>query len=244
MQEKELFNNFIKAYDLSKVPFEIRVLKSNKHGIMSGYYNDIDKAYSDISGIWRKYTCYFTLQEINPAIVARSENRLEVTKSTTADADIMAYRYLHIDIDPERPSGIQATKEESRVAYKRLKLVIDFLRDTYKFPEPIIVFSGNGMTADYRLQGIRVNEDNKKLIHSCLEALSILFSDNKAKIDTTVFNPARIIKIPGTISAKGSSTVERPYRMSEILSSPVQLEAVNLNQLQEIASIKEELSNG
>ena len=56
MQEKELFNNFIKAYDLSKVPFEIRVLKSNKHGIMSGYYNDIDKAYSDISGIWRKYT--------------------------------------------------------------------------------------------------------------------------------------------------------------------------------------------
>ena len=244
MQEKDIFNKFIKAYELSKIPFEIRVLKSNKNGIMSGYYNDIEKAFVDVSGMWRKYTCYFTLQEINPAVVARCENQLKVVKSATADADITTYRFLHIDIDPERPSGIQSTKEESRLAYKRLALVNDFLRNTFSFPEPIIVFSGNGVTADYKLQAIAANEDNKKLIHSCLEVLSFLFSDDKAKIDTTVYNPARIIKIPGTISAKGSDTVERPHRISEIISCPEQLEAVSAKQLQEVANMKEELGNG
>lgn len=244
MQDKEMFIEFIKAYDIHDIPFEIRILNSNKYGIQSGYYNDVDKAYQDICRLWQRYTCYFTLHEINPEIVARNENHLSVSKTVTSDADVLAYRFLHIDIDPERPSGIQSTNEESRVAMKRLKAITDFLRENFEFPEPIIVFSGNGMTADYKLQRIRANDENKKVIHDCLVVLSALFSDDKAKVDTTVFNPARIIKIPGTISAKGSNTEERPHRLSEILSYPEKLEEVSLRQLQDLASMKEELCNG
>jgi hypothetical protein len=244
MKEKEMFLEFIKAYDLQNIPFEIRILNSNKYGIQSGYYNDLDKAYQDISNLWQKYTCYFTLQEINPMIVARNENHLSVTKTVTSDVDILAYRFLHIDIDPTRPSGIQSTNKESRVAIKRLMLVTEFLKDNFGFPKPIIVFSGNGVTADYKVQKIRVNDENKKVIHDCLEVLSALFSDDKAKVDTTVFNPARIIKIPGTISAKGSNTEDRPHRLSEILTYPDKMEEVSIKQLQDLASVKEEMLNG
>lgn len=244
MKNKDFFLDFIRAYGLKDIPFEIRILNSNKYGIQSGYYNNVDKAYQDISKLWQRFTCYFTLQEINPKIVARNENHLSVTKTVTSDADIIAYRFLHIDIDPERPSGIQSTDEESRVAVKRLTMVNEFLRSNFQFPEPIIVFSGNGVTADYKIQRIKANDENKKLIHSCLEVLSALFSDDKAKVDTTVFNPARIIKMPGTISAKGSNTETRPHRLSEILSCPKELEEVSLRQLQELASMQEDLCNG
>ena len=244
MENKELFFEFIKAYDLQDIPFEIRILNSNKYGIQSGYYNNLDKAYQDISNIWQKYTCYFTLQEINPKIVARNENHLSVTQTVTSDADVLAYRFLHIDIDPERPSGIQSTNEESRTAMKRLKLVTDFLRENFGFSEPIIVFSGNGVTADYKVERMLAKEETRIIMRDCLDVLSALFSDDKAKVDTTVFNPARIIKIPGTISAKGSDTETRPHRLSEILSYPDKIEEVSIKQLQELASIKEELSNG
>ena len=244
MEDKDIFIKFINAYGLKDIPFEIRILKSNKKGIQSGYINDIEKAYYCISRLWHTYTCYFTLQEINPSIVARNENCLSVVKSVTSDADIQAYRFLHIDIDPDRPSGIQSTNQESKLALNRLKTVDEFLRDNFLFPEPIIVFSGNGVTADYKLQRVTANDENKKLIHSCLEGLSSLFSDDKAKVDTTVFNPARIIKIPGTISAKGSNTKDRPHRISQILSCPEVIEEVSLKQLNELASVMGELSNG
>ena len=183
------------------------------------------------------------MQEINPAIVARNENKISVTKTVTADADILAYRFLHIDVDPVRPSGIQSTDKESEAAIKQLLIIIKFLKENFVFPAPIIVFSGNGATADYRIR-MEANAENKDIIHSCLEVLSLLFSDEKANIDITVFNPARIIKIPGTISAKGSNTKERPHRISEILSCPKDLEEVSVSQLKELAALKEALLNG
>ena len=243
MDNQELFYDFITAYELDNMPFEIRILNLSKYGVYSGYYNNVDKAYQDICKYWNRYTCYFTLQEINPAIVARCENNLKVTKTVTADADILAYRYLHIDVDPVRPSGIQSTDEESKIAIKRLRSINNFLRENFGFPEPIIVFSGNGATADYKLQRIKANSENKELVHNCLEVLSLLFSDEKANVDTTVFNPARIIKIPGTISAKGSDTEDRPYRISEIISCPDKMEELSLDKMKELASLRKELVN-
>jgi len=244
MTEQEIFYQTVKAYGLDKEPFELRFLNGFKGGIRYGYFTDVDKAYEVVKNYWRRFPCYFTLQEINPAITARCLNCMEQTKSVTGDADVLNYRYLHIDIDPVRPARIQATEEEVQLAMNRAIEVNKFLREIMGFPAPLIVFSGNGVTLDYRVKRIVANDENKKVMKDVLQVLSLLFSDDKACIDTTVHNASRIIKFAGTISAKGSNTPERPHRYSKILKLPQDTSEVTKNQLVHIASLMEELSNG
>lgn len=243
MTDQEIFYQTAKAYGLDKEPFELRFLNGFKGGIRYGYFTDVDKAYEAVKNYWRRFTCYFTLQEINPAITARCLNCIEQTKNVTADADVLKYKWLHIDIDPVRPARIQATEEEVQFAMKRAQEVNKFLKEIMGFPSPLIVFSGNGITCDYRVQRIAANDENKKLMKDVLQVLSLLFSDDKACVDTTVHNPARIIKFAGTISAKGSNTTERPHRYSKILKLPKDTSEVSKKQLSHIASLLEELGN-
>ena len=42
-----------------------------------------------------------------------------------------------------------------------------------------------------------MDEDNKKLVKNCLTVLDLFFSDDKVKIDTANFNPARICNYTG-----------------------------------------------
>lgn len=241
MTDKDIFIKTAIAYGLDKEPFELRFLNGFKYGVHYGYFDNLDKAYEAIKPYWRRYTCYFTLQEINPSITARSHNLLQETKKVTTDSDILHYRFLHIDIDPVRPSGIQANIEEVKYARDKAKEVNKFLREVMRFPKPVVVFSGNGMTLDYRLQRIVANAENRELVKNSLQVLSVLFSDDKANIDTSVHNPSRIIKLAGTISAKGSSTEDRPHRYSELKLAPEDNNVVSKKQLKKLASMKEEL---
>lgn len=245
MTDKEIFLKTAYAYNLDKGIFELRFLRglNDKGGIHYGYFNDLDKAYEVIQLLWHKYTCYFTLQEVNPNVIARCENCLKPTKTVTSDNDILNYRFLHIDVDPCRPSGIQSTKEESECAFERAKSVHKFLKENLDFPSPILVFSGNGTTLDYRTERLLVNTENKNLMKDCLQVLSLLFSDNQASIDTTVFNPSRIIKLAGTISAKGSGTDERPHRMSKVLKVPSDMKEVEKSKLIILADMLKELKS-
>jgi len=82
-----------------------------------------------------------------------------------------------------------------------------------------VAFSGNGVHLLYCI-GLKMGEENKKLVKDCLTVLDMLFSDDEVKIDTANFNPARICKLYGTMAQKGANTQERPHRMSYIIRSP------------------------
>ena len=242
MNDKEEYLKFIDAYVFAERPFELRLLDGIRGQVTSGYFDDTNIAYDLIKHDWREKTVYFTPQEIKKPIVARCKNNLKIAKRVTTDLDIANYRFIHLDIDPERPSGIQATEREVKCAYRTAKDIKEFLKLTAGFPNPIVVFSGNGTTLDYRLEKpLKANANNIELIKSFLETLAILFSDNKAIVDTTVYNPARIIKLPGTISAKGDNTEERPYRLSQILDVGDTKGGVSVSQVEEIASIGKEM---
>ena len=85
----------------------------------SGYFDDYGKlacavealdADPSITGI------YVTLNAVNPALLARRVNRIKMRLSrkdaTTADTDIIRRRWLPVDIDPVRPSGVSSTDAE------------------------------------------------------------------------------------------------------------------------------------
>ncbi|HDS62888.1 MAG TPA: hypothetical protein ENN52_01920, partial [Methanofollis liminatans] len=206
----------------------------------SGYFDDLAKLASavdpldadpEVRGI------YVTLNEVNPALLARRSNRVKMrlTRSdpTTSDADILRRRWLPIDLDPVRPSGVSSTEAEHDAAIRKADEIALWLSDR-GFPAPIRADSGNGAHLLYRID---LPPDDGGLVKGVLTTLDALFSDEHVAVDTTNHNPARIWKLYGTTSRKGDHTPERPHRRAKILSAPETAETVSPDLLGQIAAL-------
>jgi hypothetical protein len=145
----------------------------------AGYFNfessqAITAAIRSVDG--RAEGVYIVLNRFNPALLARSNNRLRVRpKHTTGDADIIEWRWLYIDADAIRPAGISATDAEHESALQRALSIREFLQGR-GWPEPIYGDSGNGGHLLYRLPALNLKRAGD-LVKRCLQALSARFSD-------------------------------------------------------------------
>lgn len=201
--------------------FEVRCLYATSPGaryqhIESGYfsYENISKVAKELARI-DAGGVYFTPNPVNPVLLARSANRLQVAKrdTTTSDKDILSRRWLLIDCDPKRPSGISASEAEHDAALYKAIEVSEKLK-SQGWTEPVMLDSGNGAQLMYRID-LPANDDG--LVKACLQALAPM-GDDKVSIDQTVFNPARIWRLPGTTNCKGDEVDDRIYRMAKIIS--------------------------
>ncbi|MDR0615926.1 MAG: hypothetical protein LBG29_03870, partial [Synergistaceae bacterium] len=117
------------------------------------------------------------------------------------------------DIDgADRPAGISATNEELALAKKKAVAVGKFLAEK-GFDDPFVAMSGNGVHLLYPVK-LPNDDASRNLVKRSLEALAFMFDDVDTKIDTSVFNAARITKLYGTTARKGDDTEERPHRRS------------------------------
>ena len=108
----EIIRNNLKIFNQSYV--EVRMLHTSK-GTISGYYDveHLDKLARDVRSYDGKYNIFFTLNEFDENIAARSLNHLtQWSKHTTTDAEIIRRKWVLIDLDPVRPSGVSSTDEE------------------------------------------------------------------------------------------------------------------------------------
>jgi hypothetical protein len=218
----------LRALDLLVEPgqvIELRLLEVQVQGqrvptTMSGYFDNV-KVLADSA---LKYGgaargVYVTLNPVNPVLLARASNRIRsVGKNNplTGDADITKRRWLPIDLDPVRPSGISSTDQEHSLAVERAFQIREELRRA-GWPDPIVATSGSGAHCLYRVE---LPTSDGDLVKLCLQALARRFDDDRVKIDQAVFNPARIWKLYGTVSRKGDSVPERPHRQARILEAP------------------------
>nr|WP_319539612.1 hypothetical protein [uncultured Methanospirillum sp.] len=216
---------------------EIRTISGE--GISSGYYDDLKKAAVDLlerEKDTRVSGTYVTLNEVNPALLARRANRikyrLERKDASTADADIVRRRWLPIDIDPVRPSGVSSSDEEHEAASSLAETIRAFL-SSCGWPAPLMADSGNGAHLLYQLDLINTNE-SRDLIRKVLELLDTRFSNTRCKVDTANFNAARIWKVYGTISRKGDDLPTRPHRRSQVLSMPPKERVLSADDLNEL----------
>lgn len=221
---------------------EIRVISANNRGFKqtdSGYFQDFKAAASAI----RRYlgqpgtNIYFTLNPVNPELLARSNNRIqERAQSTTADVDVVRRKWLFIDFDPKRPAGISSSESEWKLAREKADAVLDWLQTEYHFPEPILATSGNGWHLNYAID-LPNDEASRALIRNVLKTISSKFSDESVEIDISVFNASRICKLYGTWARKGDHIDERPHRQSAIEMLPTNLVSVPVERLTEVANL-------
>lgn len=214
--------------------FEVRILKGKT--TISGYFTSSDVLLNEFNKVdLRGANVFYTLHRIDESCYSREQHDcFRQVKTTTSDNDIVAYQWLLVDLDPVRRTGISSTDAELRMAYERGEQITKYLREI-GFPAPIFACSGNGVHLLYAIN-LANTDENKALVQNCLKALAFLFGDDKVDVDQSVFNPARISKLYGTMAQKGANTKERPHRMSRILSAPKQMEVVQKELLEKLAS--------
>lgn len=160
---------------------------------------------------------YFSLQPVDPERWPRTGATLARVKRTTRDTDVRAYSMLVVDIDPERkPRGRSATdaeKDEARAVAKRVR---GWFRE--QGVETVIADSGNGF---HLLVPLVPGFDDEigqyaRDARTLLRWLDKRFSTPGAKVDTSTFNPSRILKLYGTLAVKGEDTPEHPHRPARV----------------------------
>lgn len=188
--------------------------------VIAGWFDDKDKAIEIIKAAEKDVkptAIYTTLNPCNPALLGRACNRLKVVKTRTTDKEIAVIKHLLIDVDPKRPAGVSSTDEELEAALVMCRAVFSELKKR-GWTDPWCSCSGNGYHLIYRVEGAY-----PEIIRAFLNGLSARFSTPAISIDTTVFNPARLVKISGTTARKGDDIPTRPHRLSKVLSCPIPL---------------------
>ena len=208
----------------------------------SGYFDDheaLARAVEALDADPAVAGIYVTLNTVNPALLARRANRIKMRLSrkdaTTADTDILRRRWLPVDIDPVRPSGVSSTDAEHAAALDAAGRIAAYLSEQ-GFGEPVRADSGNGAHLLYRVD-LANDEAATEVVKGVLTTLDALFSNDVITVDTANYNAARIWKLYGTLSRKGDNTPERPHRRAKILSIPPEMEIVPLERLQHLAGI-------
>ena len=219
--------------------FEVRVLDAMSPGSTwthteSGYfeYAEIDIIPNCLDNFASYGGVYVTMNPVNPDLLARAKNRLKSAKrdESTKDGDVIKRRWMLIDIDPARPAGISATEAEKAAAFDKA-IEIQTGLSSMGFPKPIVVDSGNGMQLFYRID---LEVDDNDLVQRCLKALEPC-STEKVHVDLSVYNAARICRLPGTMNRKGDEISGRAHRMAEVLETPEKIEVVAEALLQKLA---------
>ena len=224
---KELQLGMIKkTLDLLFLPgevFEVRIPGYRKSRVTaSGYFNDHQKAAVAINkAAAYAQAVYVTANPVNPALLSRNDNQIEVgAMVTTTDADIPRRRWFLVDLDPVRPVGVSSSDEELQAAIAKQAEIRAWL-DSLGWPEPLEAISGNGTHMMYALD-LPNDDKSRTLVESATKMIAAVYSDNTVNVDSGVWNASRIWKLYGTKAQKGSDTPERPHRIAHITSCPAQ----------------------
>jgi len=214
--------------------FEIRLINGNYNA--SGYFNSADTAIQALQSFkagWKKEelakgaNIFITMNPVSMDCYARKQHdkMLESVKPTTKDDEITTLNWFLIDLDPVRKTGVSSSESELEKARQKAREIYQFLEER-GWKSPVVAMSGNGMHLVYRFH-VENNAENAMLWQESLHVLVRKFTDSEVDIDKSVFNPARICKLWGTIAQKGYGTPERPHRMAEILDCTPEKPEIN-----------------
>lgn len=200
---------------------ELRAPASGR-GTLSGYFDEpralvreAIKLSGSVPGV------YVTLNPVNRDLLTRARNRVKpFAKHTTNDADIVRRRWLPIDLDPIRPTGISSTETQHAAAIEAGHATVGWLRERgFSRDSLVLADSGNGA---HVLVHIDLPNDAAALalVRRCVEAVGLYCGTDTVAVDPKVYNAARIWKLYGTVAAKGDATPDRPHRLARVLEAP------------------------
>ena len=227
---------------------ELRALDTDK-GTVRGYFNDLyalanaavrctNQIVKFSNGARRAGLAakgvYITINPVLPDLLARCANDIKLYAprgESTVDEQIVKRRWLPVDLDFERPSGISATDEEHEAALVKAREIRAYLKT--RGWSSMLADSGNGGHVLCRID-LPNDDASRDLLKQVLKALNHAFGTDQIKVDETLFNAARILKLYGTVARKGSDIPERPHRATCVLEIDEPLEVIPQEELEKL----------
>ena len=213
----------------------------------SGYFTDPDALMTAVERLQTTapQAIYITLNPVKPdCSQGRNIGVMGKSKKTTADDETLKRRWLPMDFDPDRETGISATDAEHDTALEVARETAETLTASYGFPSPIIADSGNGAHLLYRID-LPNDKATDTFIAKVYDAMKVIFFNAdgvkewngvRVKWDVSIKNSARIWKLYGTWACKGKATEERPHRLSRLLEVPDEVSIVSADTLTALVS--------
>jgi hypothetical protein len=201
-------------------PIELRALNVRSGGpckfygrTYNGFYTDVDAAVRDASRITGQDAAgvYMSLNLLGPVVLNYNGNQLGPAVKAADDGHVVRLRHLYVDIDPVRPPYTNATADEHALALATLHEVLAYLTGE-GLEQPVLSgSSGSGALALFRVD---LPPSDAPIMNDVLEALAHRFTTDRVKIDTSVNNPARLVRVPGTVNAKAPTPQpDRPWTL-------------------------------
>jgi len=191
--------------------FELCVFNSHKRPEYVGYYDDVARADKYIAD-HQQWDIYLTPQILNPSLIQRAHNTMVKANERTSDDSVIGYRYCLIDLDPKqkladgrivkRPPGVSASDEEHQAA---LSLASHIIAEIGLGDENyLLIDSGNGAHIYIPVEsGIQA-----PAIKAAIDGIKTVYETDLVEVDSTVSNPARLMRAPGSMNCKGG--IRRP----------------------------------
>ena len=203
---------------------EVRILRKDARfrgqyvgTIISGYYDNqhYDHLIKDIEPYDNdpQTKCIWTtLQECEPALLARGNNRLRTGGKlvTTEDSNIKNFTVFPIDIDCDNPTDTSASVEELKEKAPIASEVYRVITEDFQIPA-VKAYSGNGFHILIYINPLKATPENVKRFKATGDIIKEVYGT-----DPTNYNPARCWKLYGTWVRKGDNIEERPHRLSSI----------------------------
>jgi len=210
-------------------PGETVELRCVGNRTLNGFYRDLAKLAQDADTLNTdfnpKQNVYVCLNPVLPELFARCVDKFGPTDrgGSVKDDQVVCRRWLLVDIDPVRPSGVSATNQQKQAAEAVAGQVYAWLCNQLGKDCLVCADSGNGSHILIRLDDLPANDQTRWVCERFLAMLSDRFSTEQAQVDKTTFNAARICTLYGTVKRKGSDIPEQPHRRSKVVLVPDQL---------------------
>ena len=216
---------------------EIRLI-SNDGKTASGIFDNVDEIIKAIAPFTNDWNAYYTINRLPDDVRGLPQfNKIIVRpKQTCNDATITVRDYVCIDLDSRRLSGTNATDEQIAYTKQTANEMYKYLKSV-GFNSPVVVFSGNGVHL-YLKCAMLNNDKNTKTVKRFLQALAMMFSDEHTDVDCSVFNAARIMRLPSTFSCKGNTMdATRPQRLCKFAKIPQENKVNDVAYFEKVAAL-------
>ena len=191
---------------------ELRAI-SPRGVIAAGIFDSPARLQAAIDRYSREANLYCTIQAL---AAGDAINRIKRTRQAIRNDDIDRFIRLVFDIDViEKPAGPDQLEQAREVA-----IAIRRYLSRFNFPLPALVSSGNGYHLIYRCAPMPNSPEVRELLRQVYAGLDREFSCDAISFDTTVQNPGRIIRLPGSLNLKSDPgrpvEIELPERWRQV----------------------------
>jgi hypothetical protein len=177
------------------------------------------------------YKIYFTLNPVDTTLFDVSmtlDKAFPHPKKFASKEQCPTRRLMLIDIDPKRGECMSSDEELSLA--REMSVEVREYMCSLGFGEPIVMCSGSGYHLLYLCVPQPTTDEYCEGIRYLLSHLAEKFDTPRVQIDQTVFNAARISRLPGMWNRKGPDDTEknRPHRLAYVVQYPEQWTPTNV----------------